>query len=139
MNKALITTVALALLASSSLYITPAYSEEAAEAAVRIPKSAAETWQAIDKADQDLTAVVKAGRLNEVHHHAFAIRDLVAALPAQSKDLDAAQQKSLAANIKFVATLAQRLDAAGDANDRAAVEINVTKLQGVLTKMRKAR
>lgn len=139
MKKALVRTVVLALLAGSTLSVTHAYSEEAAEAAVQIPQSPAAIWQAIDKADQELTTVVKAGRLGEVHHHAFALRDLVAALPAQSKDLGAAQQKSLTANVKFIATLAQRLDTAGDANDRVAVEINVTKLKGVLTKMRKAR
>ncbi|KXS30419.1 MAG: hypothetical protein AWT59_3454 [Candidatus Gallionella acididurans] len=40
------------------------------------------------------------------------------------------------ANVQFVATLAQRLDATGDAKNKASTESNFKKLQGVLSAIR---
>ena len=67
-----------------------------------------------------------------MHHHAFAIRDLVNALPDKSKDLAADKLGKLKEEAKFVAVLADRLDKAGDANDQAGTEANFKKLQTVL-------
>ena len=86
------------------------------------------TWSAIDKETAALAEAIKTGKLAEVHHHAFAIRDLVRALPARSA--------AAKANARFVDVLATRLDEAGDANDKAATESSFQKLQGVLKDIR---
>lgn len=74
--------------------------------------------------------------LQELHHHAFAIRDLVAALPARSPSLPAGDLAKVKANVKFVATLAQRLDAAGDSNDKTESISNFNKLKVILASLR---
>jgi hypothetical protein len=54
------------------------------------------------------------------HEVAFALRDLVAAMPDQSAQLPPERFAKLQGNVKYVGTIAERLDAAGDANDQAA-------------------
>ena len=97
-----------------------------------IPDTADGIWQAIDKHRVELKATIERGSLGEVHHHAFAIRDLVAALPAHSPTLPAEDQAKLADDVKFVATLASRLDETGDAGDKAGSQANYDKLVAVL-------
>ena len=46
----------------------------------------------------ELATVVKNKQLADVHHHAFAIRDLVNALPDKSKDLEAEKLGKLKGN-----------------------------------------
>lgn len=105
----------------------------AAEAApVAIPGTADGIWQAIDEHSAELKSTIESGSLGEVHHHAFAIRDLVAALPAHSPTLPAEDQAKLEGEVKFVATLASRLDETGDASDKAGSQANYDKLVAVL-------
>ena len=105
---------------------------EAEVASVQIPDTADGIWQAIDQQSAQLKASIQSGSLKDVHHKAFAIRDLVAALPAHSPTLPAEEQAKLQGEIKFVATLADRLDASGDANDKAGAQANYDKLVTVL-------
>ena len=88
-------------------------------------------WQAIDREMQALAAVIERGDLAEVHHHAFAVRDLVRALPLRTP----ADQ----ANVKYVDQLAVRLDRAGDAGDRPGCDSNLAKLKAVLAGLRTHR
>ena len=97
-----------------------------------IPDSADAIWEAIDKHSAELKSTIESGSLGEVHHHAFAIRDLVAALPAHSPTLPAADQAKLEGEVKFVTTLASRLDETGDAGDKAGSQENYDKLVAVL-------
>ena len=99
--------------------------EEAAPTA--IPQTADAIWKALDQQSADLKATISSGGLKDVHHKAFAIRDLVAALPSHSPTLPADDQTKLQGEIKFVATLADRLDAAGDSNDKAGAQDNYDK------------
>ena len=108
--------------------------EETAQ--TRIPATSAAIWQAIDQETAALAKIIAAGELEDVHHRAFAIRDLVAALPAVSGSLPAAQLAKVKANATFVATLAERLDASGDANDKAVTESHFKKLQDILKSTR---
>ena len=108
----------------------------AAEEKVQIPATPDAIWKAIDQKNAELAKLIQAGSLGEVHHVAFAIRDLVAALPEHSKALSAEQQGKVQGGVKFVATLAERLDASGDANDKAGVQDNYAKLQKVLESLR---
>lgn len=116
----------------------PATAEAApgAEAKVQIPATADGIWIAIDQKRVDLAKLIQSGALGEVHHVAFAIRDLVAALPARSTSLPAEQQGKIQGSVKFVATLADRLDASGDANDKAGVQDNFEKMTKLLDSLR---
>jgi hypothetical protein len=97
-----------------------------------IPDTADGIWQAIDKHSGELKSAIDSGALTTVHHHAFAIRDLVAALPAHSPELPPEEQAKLQGEVKFVATLADRLDQTGDAGDKAGAQENFEKLSAVL-------
>ena len=117
---------------------TPAAPQAAAGAKAEqpIPATVDGIWQAIDQKTAELQKTIQGGALNDVHHLAFAVRDLVAALPERSKSLSADQQAKVKSNVKFVATLADRLDASGDANDKAASQANYDKLMKVLQSLR---
>jgi len=125
-----------AILTGSLLVNSYVFAGEEHEDKTKIPATAEAIWQSIDEESQELSEVIEAEKLGEVHHHAFAIRDLVAALPSHSKDLPANKLSKVKANGKFVATLAERLDASGDAKDKAATESNFKKLQKVLKSIR---
>lgn len=101
-----------------------------------LPATAAGIWQAIDVKSAQLTKTIHSGKLGDVHHQAFAIRDLVNALPARSLDLPTDKQAKVKSGVKFVTTLADRLDASGDANDKAASQANFDKLLAVLKNIR---
>ena len=118
---------------STSLLFNPLIqAAEESEAKTEILATPDAIWQSIDKQTQALATEIQANKLDEVHHHAFAIRDLAAALPERSKDLPADKLTKVNAGNKFVAILAERLDASGDAKDKAATEANFEKLQKVL-------
>lgn len=102
------------------------------EMKMEIPTTAAGIWQAVKTHETALGKIITEKKLDKVHEFAFAIRDLVNALPAKSADLPADKLAKVKANAKYVADLADRLDKAGDANDQASSEANFGKLQGVL-------
>lgn len=101
-------------------------------AATTIPDSADAIWLAINQKSAELKATIANGDMKDVHHQAFAIRDLVAALPSHSPTLLAEDATKLQNEIKFVSTLADRLDTSGDAGDRAESQANYDKLVAVL-------
>ena len=138
MKYTILKTASLALILSSSLLIAPISMVAAAEAAQQtvIPTTIDGIWQAIDARSAELKATIAAAKLDQVHHQAFAIRDLVAALPARSTSLPADKLANVRVAVKFVATLAERLDATGDAKDLAGTKQNCTKLVGVLASLR---
>lgn len=90
-------------------------------------------WRRIKAREHELGTVITSKDLTKVHAVAFAIRDLVAALPDRSGQLSAAQRARLESSVKYVATLAQRLDATGDAKDQAATGVSFKQLESVLT------
>ena len=77
----------------------------------------------------ELAETVKNKKLADVHHHAFAIRDLAKALPAKVPADDKAKVQGTVNNI---AKLAEALDQSGDANDQAKTEANLKKLDGLI-------
>ncbi|MFO9572946.1 transporter [Legionella pneumophila serogroup 1] len=101
-----------------------------------IPKTIPTLWEAIDKHAASINQVLRGDDLTSIHQHAFAIRDLVNALPALSTDLSAEQKKTLQQNLSYVSQLATRLDKTGDANDKKGTEVNWEKLQKVLAQLR---
>lgn len=116
-------------------YIAATSAKEEGEM-VAIPATSAEIWELIDTRVTQLKAIIDSGHLDEVHHQAFAIRDLVAALPARSKSLSADQLAKVRGGVKYVATLAERLDAAGDAKDLPGTQQNYAKLTTILASLR---
>jgi len=108
----------------------------AAEETMTIPGTSAEIWKAIDTHLGELRADIKKGALKNVHKHAFAIRDLVRGLPHHSPELSAEALAKVTSQVKFVDTLAERLDQTGDANDKAGTEDNLAKLEATLKSIR---
>src|SRR6266568_2167305 len=56
---------------------------KAGGAKVQVPDTLDGIWKEIHKHHHELADTVKARKLEDVHHHAFAVRDLAKALPAK--------------------------------------------------------
>ena len=138
MTLASFKTMGLVLALSASMFVATSPSVFAAESAAKmtIPATSDAIWKAIDAQSAELKKTIDGGALEEVHHHAFAIRDLAAALPERSAGMAADKLGKVKGGVKFVATLAQRLDASGDAKDAAGTRQNYAKLLTVLESMR---
>jgi lipopolysaccharide export LptBFGC system permease protein LptF len=137
MKKTALMTTLLAF--AAGIWLTPttrAWADEEKEAQTKIPATAAGILQAVMEQETELGKTIADKKLDDVHHHAFAIRDLVNALPEKSSDLAAEKLTKLKANAKFVTALAGRLDESGDAKDQAGTESNFKKLQDVLKQIR---
>ena len=107
-----------------------------ASARAPLPQTADSIWREIDAKSKALQKNIASGALDQVHHHAFAIRDLVATLVTHSATLAPDRLAKVKSGAKFVATLADRLDATGDAKDLAGTKQNFAKLVKVLTNLR---
>lgn len=91
----------------------------------KIPATVEEIWTTIHKQQTKLAAVVAKKDLGEAHDHAFAIRDLVKALPAKV----ASEHKVPAEEgAKEITKLAADIDKSGAAGAQKATEANVKKL-----------
>lgn len=99
-----------------------------------LPKTLLGLLISIRDHQQELHEAIEANELEEVHHIAFTVRDLVAALPGKSK-LSGEQKKVLKKSVTRVDSLATMLDEAGDAGDSTAVALLVgrfdVEIQGV--------
>jgi hypothetical protein len=130
--------IALAFALSSSVFVGQMATAGGTQVVtkVAIPDTSVGIWQAIDAKSAALQKTIDAGSLADVHHEAFAIRDLVAALPTHSTSLPAEKLAKVSSGVKFVATLATRLDATGDAKDMAGTKQNYAQLMAVLASLR---
>jgi hypothetical protein len=117
-------------------YQTLANADEFPSEKTKIPATSTEILVAIDQHVNELNKTIQAEKLDEVHHHAFAIRDLVDALPEHSSQLSSDKLDQVKANMKYVDVLAKRLDASGDEKDKVTTQTNFTKLQTVLESIR---
>jgi hypothetical protein len=97
-----------------------------------VPKTLSAVWSAVVEHQMELHEVLAAKKLEDVHHHAFAVRDLVAALPTKASGLTAEKKTALNKSISRVASLAKLLDEAGDGGDSAKVASLVVKLDAEL-------
>lgn len=125
-----------ALLGAPSLAVLDPASAAETEAATPIPATSAAIWVSIDMHIAELKSLLAKNTLASVHQHAFAIRDLVRALPTHSAGLSPAALAAVGGQVKFVDTLATRLDASGDANDKAGTSANLAKLETILNSIR---
>jgi len=97
-----------------------------------VPDTLDGIWKEIHTHHHELQDTVKAQKLAEVHHHPFAIRDLVKALPSK---VPSEHKKHAEGMVKKVSQLAADLDKSGDANDQAKTEANLKKLDALLKDM----
>ena len=129
-------TLILGLLVAAGLMVNITAQAADKDAPTAIPDTAAALWQAVDTEMDTMSKMIQAGTIKDLHQHAFAVRDLVAALPARSGSLPADKLANVKSSSKYVATLADRLDAAGDGNDKTAAATHLAKLQTVLKSIR---
>lgn len=138
-TKSLINTF---LIVFSSFYISPAIANTdnkngiTAETQLVIPKTSTKIWEEIDNQITQLNEIIQNKQLEKVHLHAYAIRDLVNALLEHSPELKQDQIKLLNQQIKFIDTLAERLDKSGDDNDLVATQDNLKKIKNILATLR---
>ena len=130
------TLLAMGLCAAIGLFATQTFAADSdhgghkdAHAKVKVPDKLADILKEIHKHHHELAAVVKSNQLAEVHHHAFAIRDLAKALPAKSPPDQKMHIQNL---VKKISQIAADLDKSGDAGDKAATESNLRKLDAAL-------
>ncbi|APF04253.1 TPA: transporter [Legionella pneumophila] len=118
--------------------LSPAYASATnhEEEAQTIPTTIPAIWEAIDQHAAAINKALTDNQLDTIHQHAFAIRDLVKALPDLSKSLSEEQLKNLKQNVGYTEQLAKRLDKTGDANDKEGTQANWQKLQKVLAQIR---
>ena len=91
----------------------------------KIPATVEEIWKAIHKQQAELVSTVAKKDLGEAHDHAFAIRDLVKALPTK---VSAENKTKAEAGAKEISKLAADIDKSGAAGAQKATEANVKKM-----------
>jgi hypothetical protein len=144
MKKQILTAIALsALIASTSTQTFAQDAKEKPAAAAsgsghshftKIPATVDEIWKEINKQQGKLVAVVEKKDLGEAHDHAFAIRDLVKALPEK---VSAANKAETEASSKEITKLAADIDKSGAAGAQKATETNVKKMGELVAALEK--
>lgn len=127
------TLLAMGLWAAIGLVATPthlaAQEHKAGAEKVQIPDTLDGIWKEIHHHHQELRETINAKKLGEVHHLAFAIRDLTKGLPAK---VPAEHKKHIGNLVKRVSQIAEDLDKSGDAGDQPKTAANLKKLDKVL-------
>lgn len=91
----------------------------------KIPATVELIWKEIHKQQGKLAKVVADKDLGEAHDHAFAIRDLVKALPTK---VPAESKTHAEEGAKEIAKIAKDIDKSGAAGAQKATEANVKKM-----------
>ncbi|SRR5581483_3320575 len=120
---------AIGLFSSQTKLAAHEHEQAGGEHKMQIPDTREGILGEIHKHHDELTATVKANKLADVHHHAFAIRDLAKALPAK---VNPDHKKMVESAVKKISQLAEDLDKSGDAGDQAATEANLKKFDDAL-------
>lgn len=95
----------------------------------KIPATVELIWKEIQKQQGKLASVVAKKDLSEAHDHAFAIRDLVKALPAKIPVENKTKTEEAA---KEIAKIAADIDKSGAAGAQKATEANVKKMDAAI-------
>jgi hypothetical protein len=101
-----------------------------------LPTTIPAIWKAVDTEVSAINEAITNNQLDQIHHHAFAINDLMKSLPALSQTLSPEQLTTLKKEIGYVDALALRLDKTGDAKDKDGTIANFEKLQKILAQIR---
>ena len=113
-----------------------AHANEEASAPIKIPDTVAGVWAAVDEHTVAIDKLIASNQLTIIHSHAFAIRDLIKALPGLSSNLSSDQVAVVKRDSGYVDQLAVRLDKTGDADDKDATVTSFNKLQKILGQIR---
>lgn len=115
----------------STLTATNAFADEKHhdKGKVKIPETVEGIFKSIQEYRHHLGETVEKKKLADVHHLAFAIRDLANALPPKAA---ANKKKQVEGTVKNIAKLAGELDESGDAGNQAKTEVNLKKFDGLL-------
>jgi hypothetical protein len=144
MNKSVITAIgaaALFALTPGSGFAQEAKEKPAHDAGggghshfTKIPEKLEDVWKEIHKHKKLLGEVVAKKDLGEAHDHAFAIRDLVKALPGKvpADSKSKAQESS-----KEIAKIAAAIDKSGAARAQKTTEDNVKKMNDAIAALEK--
>lgn len=97
--------------------------------ATKIPDSVEDIWKAIYAKHEKLVSTVAAKKLADAHDYAFAIRDLVKALPAK---VPAESKAKAEEGAKEIAKLAADIDKSSAAGAQKTTEANVKKMGEVI-------
>ncbi len=121
------------LVCLACVFLAAATARAQDKAKITIPDTVPAIWAEINKQDADLTAAIQAKKLADVHHLAYNIRDLVAALPDKAP---ADKKARVEGGAKNVAALADKLDAAGDNSKQADAEAGLKQLDALLKQIK---
>ena len=120
---------AIGLFASQTKLVAQEHDHGKPEAKIQVPDTVDGIIKEIHKHQHELADVVKSKKLDQVHHHAFAIRDLAKALPAKTGP---GMKKMVENAVKKVSQIAEDLDKSGDAGDQATTDANLKKMDTAL-------
>lgn len=144
MNKALIAAIgaaALFALTPSSTFAQaptgkPAQTEGAGGHShfTKIPEKVEDIWKEIHKQKKLLGEVVEKEDLGEAHDHAFAIRDLVKALPGK---LQPDAKSKAEESSREITKIAAAIDKSGAARAQKTTEDNVKKMNAAILALEK--
>jgi hypothetical protein len=99
----------------------------------KIPATLDEIWKEIHKQQARLSGVVAKKDLGEAHDHAFAIRDLVKALPAK---VPVESKAKVEESVTEITRIASDIDKSGAAGAQKATETNVKKMETAINGLR---
>lgn len=102
-----------------------------------IPATAGDVLAAVDTQLAELDKTIAAKALDKVHVTAFAIRDLLLALPEKTGALPAEGKNALAASLGKIKQQAGLLDKYGDAGDLAQTTAVFAKFKEEVAKIKK--
>jgi hypothetical protein len=100
----------------------------------KIPGTVEEIWAQVHKQQERLRNTVAKKDLGEAHDHAFAIRDLVKALPSKLPEESKAKAEESA---KEIAKIAGEIDKSGAAGAQKATEENVKRMDTAVKALEK--
>ena len=100
--------------------------------------TAGEIWTQINDEQTKLATTIQNGQLKDVHHLAFAIRDLVVALAAKANTASPATAAKVNSMVEQVKASATKLDELGDAGNLSGTQAEFAKLQTVLAAIKSA-
>jgi len=123
---------AFSLVAVNTVLAGDADHDMSAMPGMNMPDTVESLLAAIQKHDTELKETIASKKLEDVHHHAFAIRDLAKKLAAKAPADKKVRVDGAVANIS---KLADALDASGDANDQAKTESNLKQFDAVLAQL----
>ncbi len=100
--------------------------------------STREIWAQIGEEQKKLADAIQNGQLKDVHHLAFGIRDLVAALADKTGASSPGAAPKLKSLVEQVGASAGRLDELGDAGNLTGTEAEFAKLGSILNSIKTA-